>query len=93
MLGQAFAVIDLLAAVAIAGLAYWAWNPIMWIAYLVIGKAIYSLATGVAAGFYFDVLGWLDLAAGLIILLGLGVPYFFLVPLAKAIYSMIMIRM
>ncbi len=93
MIGQTFAVIDLLAGIVLAGQFYWGWEAVKWVGFLMIGKAIYSLATSAAAQFYFDVIGWIDLAVGIIILLNWHIPWFFLVPIAKGIYSLIMIRM
>ena len=92
MLHYALAAIDILAGIAIAGQTYWAWNPVIWIGIAILIKAIYSLATSIGTHFYFDFLGWIDLAAAVIILLNLAIPWFFVIPIAKGIYSAVMIR-
>jgi hypothetical protein len=93
MLQYALAAIDILAGIAILGQTYFGWSPIVWIGIAILIKGIYSLATSAAAQFYFDALGWADVAAAVIIFLGLAIPWFFIIPIAKGIYSAVMIRL
>lgn len=93
MIGQALAVIDILAGIAIGGQTYLGWNPVFWIGIAILAKAIYSLATSIGTHFYFDFLGWIDLAAAVIIFMNFSVPWFFLIMLIKGGVSLAMIRM
>jgi uncharacterized membrane protein HdeD (DUF308 family) len=60
---------------------------------LAIIKGLYSVATAAGAGFYLDVLGWLDLVVGVMLLMvnwGFGFPfflYFGILLILKGIYS------
>ncbi|RLI97124.1 MAG: hypothetical protein DRO99_03410 [Candidatus Aenigmatarchaeota archaeon] len=60
---------------------------------LAILKGIYSVVTAAGAGFYLDVLGWLDLVVGLLLLLanwGIVFPFFLYIGILlilKGIYS------
>lgn len=93
MLAQTLSIIDILAGIAIAGQMHLGWNPITWLGIIMLIKAIYSIITSIATHFYFDWIGWIDLLTGAVILMDLAIPWFFLVPLAKGVYSLIMIKM
>ncbi len=60
---------------------------------LAILKGLYSTLTAAGAGFYFDVLGWLDLLVGILLLLvnwGFVFPFFLYIGILlilKGIYS------
>jgi hypothetical protein len=53
-------------------------------------KGIFSVLGGMMSGFFFDILGWIDLAAGVILLFNLSVPLFWIVVIIKGVYSIIM---
>ena len=56
-------------------------------------KGIYSVVTAAGAGFYFDVLGWIDLAVGVFLLLvnwNIVLPFFLyigILVILKGLYS------
>jgi len=58
-------------------------------------KALYSIGTAVGAGFYFDIMGWLDLVSSILLLLlyfGVSHGLFFwigILILIKGIYSFV----
>lgn len=62
-------------------------------AVIAIVKGIYSVLTAAGAGFYFDVLGWLDLLVGALLLLvnwGIVFPFFLYIGILlilKGLYS------
>lgn len=92
MLAQALAAIDIIAGIAIAGQTYLGWNPVILVGIAILCKAVYSLATSISTHFYFDFLGWIDLAAAVIILMNLQIPWFFLIMLIKGVASLATIR-
>lgn len=59
-------------------------------------KALYSILTALAAGFPFDVLGWLDLIAGIVLMLlywGFPVSFAFwvgIIMILKGVYSILL---
>jgi len=82
------------AALAASVLADFAGNGwILVFGLLAIIKGIYSVLTAAGAGFFLDVLGWLDLAVGILLLLvnwGIVFPFFLYVGILlilKGIYS------
>jgi len=80
-----------LAASTFADMASNGWVLIFAIIALI--KGIYSVVAAAAAGFYLDVLGWLDLLAGLLLLLaywGFAFPFFLYIGILlilKGLYS------
>ncbi len=80
-----------LAAATFAGLAGNGWVMIFGIVAII--KGIYSVLTAAGAGFYFDVLGWLDMAVGFMLLLvhwGIVFPFFLyigIILVLKGLYS------
>jgi uncharacterized membrane protein HdeD (DUF308 family) len=68
----------------------------LWIGIFMLLKGVYSVLTAAGAGFYFDVLGWLDLiAAASLFIVFFGVAneffvYFGILMILKGIYSFVM---
>ena len=56
---------------------------------IVLIKGISSVVGSFAVGFFFDVMGFIDLAAGIILLLGFSVPWLWILPMIKGVYSLI----
>ncbi len=71
---------------------YLGWSPLIWIGIIMLIKAVYSLAASISTHFYFDWLGWIDLLTAAVIILNLAIPFYFLVPIAKGVYSIIMVE-
>lgn len=60
-----------------------------YIGVIILLKGISSIIGSFAVKYFFDVMGFIDLAAGVILLLNLSVPWFWLLPMIKGIYSLI----
>ena len=60
-----------------------------YIGVIVLIKGVSSVIGSFASGFYFDFMGFIDLAAGIILLLGLFIPWLWILPMIKGIYSII----
>jgi len=60
-----------------------------YIGVIVLIKGVSSVIGSFASGFYFDFMGFIDLAAGIILLLGLSIPWLWILPMIKGIYSII----
>ena len=56
---------------------------------LVLLKGIFSVVGSFASGFFFDVMGFIDLIAGIMLIFGFFIPWFWLLPMIKGIYSLI----
>lgn len=61
----------------------------MTIGVIIFIKGVYSIVSSVASGYYFDIMGVIDLISGICLLSGFGIPFLWLVMLAKGAYSMI----
>lgn len=53
-------------------------------------KGIWSILNGIAVGFWADVLGFLDLVAGLSLIMGWSIPLLWIFVIVKGAWSMIM---
>ena len=53
-------------------------------------KGMWSIISGIASGFWLDVLGFLDLLAGISLILGFSIPYLWAFVILKGVWSMIM---
>ncbi|MBU0953475.1 MAG: hypothetical protein KKA90_03585 [Nanoarchaeota archaeon] len=91
--------IDIIAGIVLTltGIVSFADNQLVFIlAIIFILKSLYSLVTAMAAGFFFDVLGWFDLFAGFILLLATWeitfgfVIWIGIIMIIKGIYSIVM---
>jgi len=92
-----FSIADFLAAIAILGGGFVAGllgaDFVLWVAIIILVKGLYSLLTSISGGYFFDWMGYCDVAAGLVIFLaGAGVSYEFfalvgMVMLVKAFYT------
>ena len=60
---------------------------VTWVGFLVLLKAAYSIVTSIASKFYFDIFGIIDLITAFLMLTAFYVPFFWLLPLLKGIYS------
>jgi hypothetical protein len=92
-----FAVIDLILGVVLAASPYFDFTGngiIFWLAVIGILKGLYSIIAALVGGFMYDVIGWFDLAGGILLWLttmGLIHPAFLYIGIAillKGIYSL-----
>lgn len=60
-----------------------------YIGIIILIKGIFSIAGSFAAKYFFDFMGFIDLVAGVILLLNFSIPWFWLLPMIKGIYSLI----
>jgi hypothetical protein len=56
---------------------------------IVLIKGISSVVGAFASGFYFDIMGAIDLIAGILLLLSFNIPWFWLLPIIKGLFSLI----
>ncbi|MBU0530665.1 MAG: hypothetical protein ABIH52_03160 [Candidatus Aenigmatarchaeota archaeon] len=94
-----FALIDLLVGIALATSAYFDFagnNLIFYLAIVGLLKGVYSILTAMAAGFYYDVIGWIDVVAGILLMTttwGIASHIFLylgIIVILKGIYSFMM---
>ncbi len=52
-------------------------------------KGISSVIGSFATGFYFDFMGFIDLIAGIMLIFGFSIPWFWILPMIKGTYSLI----
>ncbi len=52
-------------------------------------KGISSVIGSFASGFYFDFMGFIDIIAGMMLIFGFSIPWFWILPMIKGIYSFI----
>lgn len=50
-------------------------------------KGLFSLVSSFAQGFYFEWIGASDLIAGIMFIFGFRIPWFWLIPFLKGVYS------
>ena len=60
-----------------------------YIGLMVLIKGVSSVIGSFAVGFFFDVMGFIDLVVGIVLLLGFSVPWLWILPMIKGIYSII----
>ena len=60
---------------------------VTWVGFLVLLKAAYSIVTSIASKFYFDIFGMIDIITAFLMLTAFSVPFFWLMPFLKGIYS------
>lgn len=60
---------------------------VFWLGALILIKGISSVIGGAIEGWWFDVLGWIDLVAAVCLLLGWSIPFLWLALLAKGLWS------
>lgn len=89
MLMQILASLDILAGILILFLDIAPQQLLYYVGILMLFKAGYSFAMSIASQFYFDYAGIIDLLAGASLLLAWNIPYFWLFPLIKGIYSFV----
>lgn len=56
---------------------------------VILVKGISSIAGSFAAKYFFDFMGFIDVIAGVILLFNFSIPWFWLLPMIKGIYSLI----
>lgn len=56
---------------------------------IVLLKGISSIIGSFASGFFFEIMGAIDLIAGLMLIFGFFIPWFWIIPMLKGIYSLI----
>lgn len=54
---------------------------------IILIKGLFSVIGGVATKHYLDWMGWIDLIAGLSLIFGFFIPYFWILPILKGTYS------
>ena len=84
-----FGIFDLIVGTALAAPIWFPESWLFWIGIIVLIKSIISFVGGLATGFLFDFLGWIDLLAGLSLIFGWFIPYLWAIVLVKAAYSII----
>ncbi len=62
---------------------------VFYIGIIVLIKGISSIVGSFAAKYFFDFMGFIDVIAGVILLLNFSIPWFWLLPLIKGIYSLV----
>ena len=91
-----FAIVDLIVGITLAASPYFDFtgqNLVFYAAVLGMVKGLYSVFTAMASGFMYDVIGWIDIVAGFLLLLttwGMGSPLFLYIGVAvvlKGMYS------
>jgi len=81
--------LDVVAGISLLFLKTFPANFLFYIGLLVLLKAIYSVATGILSKCFFDFLGWIDLIVGIALIFSFSIPYLWLAPVIKGIYSMV----
>lgn len=56
---------------------------------LILIKGISSVIGSFAVKYFFDFMGFIDLIAGIMLILGFSIPWFWILPMIKGIYSLI----
>jgi uncharacterized membrane protein HdeD (DUF308 family) len=60
-----------------------------YIGIIILIKGVSSVIGSFAAKYFFDFMGFIDLIAGVILLLNLSIPWFWILPMIKGIYSLV----
>ena len=81
------ALLDILAGITLV--FSWAGQVVSIIGLLVLVKGIYSLTTSFTSKYFFDWMGWVDLITGIMLIFGLFVPFFWVLPILKGVYSLL----
>ncbi len=56
---------------------------------LILIKGIFSIIGSFAVKYFFDFMGFIDLIAGIMLLFSFSIPWFWILPMIKGIYSLI----
>lgn len=57
------------------------------VGFLILAKGLYSVFAGLVAGYCWDILGWLDIIAGVSLSIGLSIPFLWVLVMLKGILS------
>ncbi|QQG39373.1 MAG: hypothetical protein HYS81_03215 [Candidatus Aenigmatarchaeota archaeon] len=84
-----FGAIDIIAAIMLWQSGWFGPSWTQLVGWVVLVKGLYSIGTSYLNKFYFDFLGWADVAVAGIILAGWAIPFFWAVPLIKGGWTML----
>jgi len=85
----AVSILDILAGLSFLFPDFFGQEIIFWVAVLMLVKGLFSVGGSVMSGFFFDILGGIDLAAGIMLLAGFSFPFFWLAPFLKGAFSFV----
>jgi uncharacterized membrane protein HdeD (DUF308 family) len=60
-----------------------------YIGVIILLKGISSIASSFAIKYFFDIMGFIDMIAGVILVFNFSIPWFWLLPMIKGVYSLI----
>lgn len=87
MIVYILAVLDIIAGVAFGTMNSWTDKWLLLIGLVILIKGFYSVTTGLMGGWYFEFMGWIDIVAGILILVHVAWAYMWLIMIVKGIYS------
>ena len=74
----------------IAGISLIFPNPLVYyIGIIILIKGIFSVVASFAAKYFLDFMGFIDIAVGIILLFHFSIPFFWILPIIKGVYSLI----
>lgn len=82
-------ILDVVAGISLLFLETFPTNFLFYIGLLVLLKGFYSVAASILSKCFFDFLGWIDLIVGIALIFSFSIPYLWLAPLVKGIYSVV----
>ena len=56
---------------------------------IILIKGISSIIGSFAVKYFFDVMGFIDIVAGVILLFNFSIPWFWILPMIKGVYSLV----
>lgn len=62
---------------------------VFYLGIIILVKGIFSVVGSFAVKYFFDVMGFIDVVAGVILVFNFSIPWFWLLPMIKGIYSLI----
>jgi uncharacterized membrane protein HdeD (DUF308 family) len=60
-----------------------------YIGVIILVKGISSIVGSFAVKYFFDVMGFIDVIAGMILVFNFSIPWFWILPMLKGIYSLV----
>jgi len=81
------ALLDILGGLTLA--FSWTYPFVYFIGLLILVKGLFSLAGSLTSGHYFDWMGWVDIIAGIMLIFGFGISWFWVLPVLKGCYSLL----
>ena len=83
-------VLDIAIGTALAAQGSLAASILLALGILAVIKGAFSVLNNIVTGFWLDVLGFLDLLAGISLIMGWSVPFLWIIVIVKGLWSVIM---